>query len=63
MITDSIIDELRRVRDEHAGAFGNDIHRICEDYRRMQREHSLPVISLNPVPARPTPPRLRNQNP
>jgi hypothetical protein len=33
---DPIVEEVRRIRDEHAARFDYDIHRICEDVRREQ---------------------------
>lgn len=60
MIEDPIIAELRQTRDEHAARFNYDVHAICEDYRRMQREQNLKVVSLAPVPAKPRS-TIRNQ--
>ena len=61
-INDPIIEEVRRVRDEHAAQFGYDLHAICEDYRRMQQEQNWQVISLPPVPAKPLPPLRKHRS-
>jgi hypothetical protein len=45
---DPIVEETRRARDEHARRFGLDIHAICEDLRRIQRECGHPVVRLKP---------------
>ena len=34
MKTESILDEIRRIRDEHAKKFNYDIDAIFEDHRR-----------------------------
>ena len=31
-----IVEEVRRIRDEHARKFNYDLHAICEDFRRKQ---------------------------
>jgi hypothetical protein len=38
MINDPIVDEIRRTRRELAARFDNDLHAICEDIRRRERE-------------------------
>ena len=38
MKPESILDELRRIRDEHAKQFNYDIHAIFEDHRRYAAE-------------------------
>jgi hypothetical protein len=43
---DPIVAEIRRVRRAHSEQFNNDIHAICEDYRRMQRESGANYITL-----------------
>jgi hypothetical protein len=48
---DPIVEEVRRVRDEHAARFAYDIHRICEDVRREQeldRAGGVEYITLKP---------------
>ncbi len=38
MIDDPIVSEIRRIRREYAEQFDNDLHAICEDLRRQERE-------------------------
>ena len=41
---DEIVDEVRRVRNEHAEKFNYDISAICADIRRKQAESKRKVI-------------------
>lgn len=43
---DEIVDEVRRVRREHAEKFNYDISAICADIRRKQADSGRRVISL-----------------
>ena len=45
---DPIVEEVRRVRDEHAKSLGYDLHRIFEDVKRRERESGRTYIRLNP---------------
>ena len=38
MKNDPIVNEIRRIRREYAEQFGNDLHAICEDLRRQERQ-------------------------
>lgn len=38
MIDDPIVNEIRRIRRAYAQAFDNNLHAICEDLRRQERE-------------------------
>ena len=38
MIDDPIVNEIRRIRRDYAEQFQNDLHAICEDLRRQERE-------------------------
>ena len=38
MIDDPIVNEIRRIRRAYAERFNNDLHAICEDLRRQERE-------------------------
>ncbi|VGO18432.1 hypothetical protein [Pontiella sulfatireligans] len=42
-----IIDEVRRIRDEHAKKFDYDIAEICDDLRKHQKNCGHPVITRN----------------
>ncbi len=41
-----IMDEVRRVRDEHARKFNYDLAAICADLREHQKTCGHPVVSL-----------------
>jgi len=43
---DEIVDEVRRVREEHAEKFNYDISAICADIRRQQAASGRKVVSL-----------------
>jgi hypothetical protein len=38
MINDPIVNEIRQIRQAYAARFNNDVHAICEDLRRQERE-------------------------
>nr|VFJ86963.1 MAG: hypothetical protein BECKLFY1418B_GA0070995_100526 [Candidatus Kentron sp. LFY] len=38
MIDDPIVNEIRQVRRAYEKRFDNDLHAICEDLRRQERE-------------------------
>ena len=48
MINDPIVDEIRRLRNEHAAEYDNDLQRIVKAFKEKEREskHEL----LNPGP-------------
>jgi hypothetical protein len=48
MISDPIVEEIRRYRKEHAARFGNDLGRIVEALRQKERESNH--VKLNPGP-------------
>ncbi len=43
---DEIVEEVRRVRNEHAEKFNHDISAICADIRRKQAAGGRTVVSL-----------------
>ncbi|GAP93636.1 hypothetical protein [Leptolyngbya sp. NIES-2104] len=44
MWEDEIVEELHRIREEHAREFNYDIKAICEDWRRRHRQFvTLPL--------------------
>ena len=43
---DPIVEEVRRVRDEHAKKFGYDLAAICADIRRHQATCGHRVVRL-----------------
>ena len=38
MIDDPMVNEIRRIRQAYAARFNNNLHAICEDLRRQERE-------------------------
>ncbi|MGH7199635.1 MAG: hypothetical protein ACREJB_03460 [Planctomycetaceae bacterium] len=48
MRNDPIVDEVRRVRQEHTDKFHGDLHAICEDLRRREREPGRRYVSFLP---------------
>jgi len=45
MWQDPIVEEVRRIREEHAKKFNNDLHAICEDFRKRQRSSGHKIVS------------------
>ena len=43
---DPVVEEIRRIRDEHAARFDYDIAAIFEDMKREQKESGIAVVSL-----------------
>lgn len=48
-----IVEEIRRIREEHAKKFGFDLDRIFEDLKRSERKSNRKVVSLQPRPPKP----------
>lgn len=46
MYHDPIVEEIRRIRHEHAARFNNDLDAIFEDLRRRQRESGKTSANL-----------------
>ena len=42
---DEIVEEVRKVREEHAAKFGYDISAICADIRRKQAKDGRKIVS------------------
>ena len=48
---DPIVEEIHRIREEHAAHFDYDIHRICDDIRREQeldKKSGVEYVTLKP---------------
>ncbi len=45
---DPIVEEIHRIRDEHAKKLNYDLHAICEDLRKKQATSGIKVISRLP---------------
>ena len=52
MRNDPIVDEIRRIRQEHTDRFHGDLHAICEDLRRQERQSGREYVSYPPRPVR-----------
>lgn len=47
-MTDPIIEELHRIRQEYAASFNHDLKAICEDLRSKQERDGREVVSFPP---------------
>ena len=45
---DPIVEEIRRVRQEHADRFGHDLDAIAADFQSREQEGPYKVVSLPP---------------
>ena len=50
MRNDPIVDEIRRIRQEHTDRFNRDLHAICEDLRRQERQSGRDYVAFPPRP-------------
>lgn len=44
---DTIIQEIRKTRDEYARRFNYDLHEMCLDLRREQELSGIPVVTFS----------------
>jgi len=47
MWRDEILEEIYKIREEHAKAFNYDLQAICDDLRRRQAESGRQLISTS----------------
>ena len=45
---DPIVEEIRKVREEHAARFGFDLDAIVADFRKREQEGPYKVVTLPP---------------
>lgn len=45
MWNDEILDEIRKIREEHAKSFNYDLDAICHDLRKQQAVSGRKIIS------------------
>jgi hypothetical protein len=45
---DSIVEEVRKARLEHAKEFNHDLSAICKDLKRIERECGHRLVSFPP---------------
>lgn len=48
MWQDEILEEIYRIREEHAKSFDYDLRAICEDWRRKQAQSGRKFVTLTP---------------
>jgi hypothetical protein len=47
-VDDSIVEEVRRIREEHAAKFNYDVDAIFADLKRLETESERPRVSFGP---------------
>ncbi len=50
-MNDPIIQDIRKIRDEHSKRFNYDLDAICEDYKALQVQEGSRLVRLRPAPA------------
>lgn len=59
MREDPIVEEIRKVREEHAARFYYDLDAIYQDLKRLQQESDREYLDFYANPTRQTQDRLR----
>ena len=54
MEADSILEEVRRIRQEYVQRFGGDLRAVAADLREHEQQHPERLVSFPPKPARGT---------
>ncbi len=54
---DTIVEEVRKIRDEYARGFNYDLHAMCADLRREQELSGAQVVSFAKRPCADRPAR------
>ncbi len=52
MISDPIVDEVRRIREEYAAQFNYDIRAMAEDLKKQEQKHAERLVSFPQKPPR-----------
>jgi hypothetical protein len=52
MASDPIVEEIRRIRQEHAKRFNYDLRAIVADLQEQEQKHPERLVSLPPKPPR-----------
>ena len=63
MTTDTIIDDIHRIREEYAKRFDNDLKAICNDARSKQGHDGRKVVPAHPKLFQPKEKIVDSQNP
>ncbi len=50
MWTDPIVEELHRIREAHAARFNDDLWKIAEDLKQIEKDWPAPKINPPPKP-------------
>ncbi len=50
---DPIVEEVRKARKKHAERFNFDLHAICADLKKKEKDCGYPIKSLPPKMVRP----------
>ena len=48
MEKDSIVEEMRKIREAHAANFNYNLKAICADLKKKEKDCGHPVVSLPP---------------
>ena len=59
MWRDSIVAEVRKIRDRHAAAFNYDLDAICQDLKKQEKKSRRKFIAL---PSKQATPSARSKN-
>ncbi|MBN2308797.1 MAG: hypothetical protein JXR94_07500 [Candidatus Hydrogenedentes bacterium] len=52
MRDDPIVEEVRRIREEYAKQFDNDLRAMAADLRKREQQHRDKLVTFPPKPAR-----------
>jgi hypothetical protein len=45
---DPIVEEIRKLREEHAARFNYDVDAIFDNLKKLEQERGITVVSLEP---------------
>jgi hypothetical protein len=45
MWKDKVLEEIEKIREEHAKSFNYDLHKICQDLRKKQTTRNRKIIT------------------
>ena len=48
MIEDTIVEEIRKYRAEHAAHYGNNLNKICEALREQEKKSHKTIVNFGP---------------
>ncbi|GAA6614649.1 hypothetical protein [Scytonema sp. NUACC26] len=46
MLKDEVLEEIYKIREEHAKSFNYDLQAICDDLRKKQEKSGRQIISV-----------------